>query len=165
MTYNEFVSITVIRTLLIDIDNSRTVTLDFLTPQHELQRIASVSVSDPALASTSSNDLLAYRPNYDDFHNGNSNLGVVFLNLNGIFPCVPPATYIPCGVVSMEEDAFNGGQVFLQAIDRGNQFLIFNSAVFTFGIAVKGCSQLNPSCWPTWVQKGVTCQLPRQNCG
>ena len=165
MTYNELVSITVIRTLSVDIDNNRDVILDLLTPQHGLQRIASVSISNSALASTSSNNLLAYRPNYDDFRDGNSNLGVVFLNLNGIFPCVPPATNIPCGVVSMEEDAFNSGQVFLQAIDRGNQFLIFSSEVFTFGIAVQGCSQLNTSCWPSWANKGVTCQLPQQYCG
>jgi hypothetical protein len=137
-----------------------------LTPQQTTQFITSVTVSDPAVSNTSSNNLLAYRPNYNDGHAG-SNLGVIFLNLNGIFPCVPPATHIPCGIVALEEDGFNGGQVFIQAVDRGNDFHIFSSSqnLFTYGIAVQGCPQLTTSCWPTYLEKGITCQLPRQYCG
>ena len=158
---------TVIRTLSINVDNNRNLELDLLTPQHQYQRLAEISISNPALASTSSNNLLAYRPNYNDAHGGNSNLGTVFLNLNRIFPCVPPETRIPCGFVALEEDAFNGGRVFLQAIDRGNDFRIFSTTVnlYTYGIAIQGCSQLTTSCWPTWLERGVTCQLPRQYCG
>ena len=156
-----------IRTLSVHIDNSRNLVLDRLTPQHGLQRLASVSISNAALARTSSNNLLAYRPSYNDGHAGNSNLGVVFLNLNGIFPCVPPETRIPCGFVSLEEDAFSGGRVFLQAIDRGNNFPIFSSTenLYTYGMAIQACPQLTSSCWPNWVERGVTCQLPRQYCG
>ena len=125
---------TVIRTLSVKVDKNRTLSVDLLTytPQHGFQRLASVSISDPALANTSSNSLLAYRSNYNDGHSGDSNLGIVFLNLNGIFPCVPPETRVPCGVVSMEEDAFSGGQVILQAIDRGNNFQIFSSTELYF---------------------------------
>ena len=157
----------VIRTLAVTIDNSRNLILYRLTPQQTLQTITSVSISNPALRSTSSNNLLAYRPNYNDAHAGNSNLGIVFLNLNGIFPCVPPETRIPCGVVALEEDAFSGGQVFIQAMDRGNNFRIFSSTenIYTYGMAVQGCSQLTTSCWPTHVERGITCQLPRQYCG
>ena len=158
---------TVIRTLSINVDDNRNLELDLLTPQHRDQRLAEISISNPALASTSSNNLLAYRPNYNDAHAGNSNLGIVFLNLNGIFPCVPPHTRIPCSFVALEEDAFNGGHVFLQAIDQGNDFRIFSTTVnlYTYGIAIQGCSQLTTSCWPTWLERGVTCQLPRQYCG
>ena len=140
--------------------------VDLLTPQHGFQRLASVSISNPALANTSSNNLLAYQPNYDDFHSGNSNLGVVFLNLNGIFPCVPSETRIPCGVLSLEGDAFSNGRVFLQAIDRGNNFRIFSSTenLYTYGMAVQDCPQLTASCWPAYVERGITCQLPRQYC-
>ena len=159
----------VIRTLELSIYNSRTLFLHRLTPQHKIQTITSVSISNPALNRTSSDNLLAYRPNYNDNHAGNSNLGVIFLNLNGIFPCVPPETRIPCGIVALEEDAFSGGQVFIQAIDRGNNFRIFSSLqnLYTYGIAVtrQGCSQLTTSCWPSYVEKGITCQLPRQYCG
>lgn len=157
----------VIRTLSVNIDNSRDLELFLLTPQHSYQRLASVSISNSALAGTSSNNLIAYRPNYNDAHAGNSNLGTVFLNLNGIFPCVPQGTRIPCGLVALEEDAFSGGQIFLQAMDRGNNFRIFSSTenLHTYGLAVQGCSQLTTTCWPNWVEKGVTCQLPRQYCG
>ena len=160
------VSFAVIRTLSVTIGNNRNLMLRRLTPQQTLEAITSVSVSNPAVSRTSSDNLLAYRSNYDDNHAGN-NLGVVFLNLNGIFPCVPPGARIPCGVVAMEEDAFNSGQVFIQAIDGGNHFRIFSSSqnFYTYGIAVQGCSQLTTSCWPKHVEKGITCQLPRQYCG
>ena len=146
---------TVIRTLSVKVDKNRTLSVDLLTytPQYGFQRLASVSISDPAQANTSSNSLLAYRPNY---------------NLNGIFPCVPPETRVPCGVVSMEEDTFSGGQVILQAIDRGNNFQIFSSTepyLYTYVMAVQGCPQLTNSCWPNWVERRVTCQLPWQYCG
>ena len=164
--HNNYVSFAVLKTLAIDIDNSRNLVLSLLTPRHRLQTITSVSISNPALPSTSSNNLLAYRPNYNDDHSGNSNLGIVFLNLNGIFPCVPPETRIPCGVIALEEDAFSGGRVFLQAIDRGNNFRIFSSTenLYTYGMAVRGCSRLTTTCWPTYVERGITCQLPRQYC-
>ena len=41
----------------------------------ELHQCPSVN---PALAITSSNNLLAYQPNYDDIHDGSNNLGVEF---------------------------------------------------------------------------------------
>ena len=157
----------VIRTLSVTINNNRNLILYRLTPQQTLETITSVSVSNPAVSRTSSDNLLAYRPNYNDGHAGNSNLGIIFLNLNGIFPCVPPGARIPCGIVALEEDAFNSGQVFIQAVDRGNSFRIFSSSqnLYTYGMAVQGCSQLTTSCWPNHVEKGITCQLPRQYCG
>lgn len=106
----------VIRTLSVTINNNRNLILYRLTPQQTLQTSTSVSISNPALQRTSSDNLLAHRPNCDDDHAGNSNLGVIFLNLNGIFPCMPPETWIPCGVVALEEDAFSGG--FKQSIEE-----------------------------------------------
>lgn len=158
----------VIRTLSVEVDHDRDLVLSLLKPQqHTLQTLASVSISNPAIARTSSNNLLAYRPNYNDDHSGNSNLGVVFLNLNGIFPCAPERRRIPCGFVALEEDAFSNSQIFLQAMDRGNNFDIFSSTenFYTYGIAIRGCPQLNTSCWRSYTEKGVACQLPRQYCG
>ena len=54
----------------------------------------------------------------------------MFLNLNGIFACVPQRRYsvIPCGVVALEEDSFTDGRAILQAIiDRGKKLHIFSS--------------------------------------
>ena len=126
---------------------------------------SSVSISDPAQASTSSDNLLAYRPDYADTHN--SSLGVVFLNLNGVFMCVPPATNIPCGIVLTDTDGFFGGRSILQTADAGNNIRIFSSTedIHTYGLAIEGCPQLNPTCWPDYADIGITCQLPRQYCG
>ena len=164
-----FIFDAVVRTLVVYVDDSRNLVLYRLTPQHQFQQLASISISNSTLANTSANNLLAYRPSYSDDHEGNSDLGVVFLNLNGIFPCVPSATHIPCGFISLEEDGFSGGRVVLQAIDRGNNFRIFSSEstenLYTYGMAIQSCPQLTSSCWPIWVERGVTCQLPRQYCG
>ena len=92
----------------------------------------------------------------------------MFLNLNGIFPCVPQRIRIPCGVIALEEDGFTDGRAILQAIiDRGNELCIFSSTegLYTYAMAVQGCSQLTTSCWPNFVERGVMCQLPRQYYG
>ena len=158
------------KTLLVSVRSGQTLILRMLTPQNldsQLQTITSVSISDPSQASTSSDNLLAYRPNYTNAHN--SSLGVVFLNLNGIFPCIPRATrYLPCGLVSVEEDgSFFGGRSKLQTADRGNNIKVFSSTeqLYTHGLAIEGCPQLTSSCWPTNADVGVTYQLPRQYCG
>ena len=168
MLHLYIIYLAVIRTLSVTVKN-RNLILDRLTPQQIKERIASVSITNPAMSRTSSNNLLAYRPNYNDVHAG-SNLGVVFLNIEGIFPCInhlSPEALVPCGVLALEEDGFVGGQVFIQAMDRGSHFRIFSTSreFYTYGIAVKGCSQLTTSCWPHLVEKGITCQLPRQYCG
>ena len=102
---------------------------------------SSVSISDPSQASTSSDNLLAYRPwpDYADTHN--SNLGVVFFNLDSIFPCVPPATNIPCGIVLTDTDGFFSGHSILQTADAGNHIRIFSSTedIRTYGLAIEGC--------------------------
>lgn len=160
----------VLQTIGVTITPSRNLTIRLLTPQHELFLIASFSIDDPSLPVTSSNNLLAYRPDFQDRHDsGGLQLGVIFLNLNGIFPCVPSGVHIPCGLVTMEEDGFFGGRYFVQAADSGNHIQIFGFTepdfVFTYGLAVQGCSQLTADCWPSYADKGVTCQLPRQYCG
>jgi hypothetical protein len=110
------ITATVIRTLAVTVSSYRNLKVYLLTPQYELQILASesVSVSNPALPATSSNNLLAYRPSYmyTDAHAGDR-FGIIFLNLNGIFPCVPLGMRIPCGVVALEEDGFSGGHAIL----------------------------------------------------
>ena len=41
---------------------------------------------NPSTSSTSSNNLLAYCPNFADYHT--SGLAAIFVNIQGIFPCL-----------------------------------------------------------------------------
>ena len=121
--------------------------------------LASISLSDPAMSVTSSNDLLAYRPNYSDTHG--SNLGAIFLNLLSIFPCSNAVTINPmiCSLATREEDGFNQGRALLPAQDL--QFGVFGANVLSLGVAVQGCPQLNTACLPDGYTFAVTCQMPR----
>ena len=48
--------------------------------------LASVSLTDPSQAVTSPNNLLSYRPRFADRQN--SGLAGVFINMEGVFPCL-----------------------------------------------------------------------------
>ena len=50
--------------------------------------------------------------------------------------------------------------------DRGNDFRIFSSTtnIFTYGIAVQGCPELNNTCFPMYQEISVVCYLPRAAC-
>ena len=125
-----------------------------------------VSISDPSQAVTSSNNLVAYRPRYNDYHR--SGLGAMFLNIPGIFPCMLSQSFHPlCGLLTAEEDGFNGGRSFIQASDVGNNFRIFNSTtdIPTYGLALEGCAEFTAACWPTYAGVGIFCLLPRHLCG
>jgi hypothetical protein len=84
--------------------------------------LAAVSLTNPSQAMTSSNNLLAYRPRFADYHN--SNLAGVFINMEGVFPCLQSlSSYGPiCQVVSHEEDGFRSGKALIGAADIGNHF-------------------------------------------
>ena len=129
--------------------------------------LATVSVTNVSQAATSSNNLLAYRPNYNDHHN--SNLAGIFINLEGVFPCIVPLTNefpIICHLSSAEEDGFRGGKALIGSGDIGNHFQIFSSTpdTFTYGIAVQDCPLLNAACFPTYQEISVVCYLPRAAC-
>ena len=122
---------------------------------------ASISLSNPSQPATSSNNLLAYRPRY-------SGLGVLFLNLETIFPCINSSSHLPlCGRLTFEEDGFFRGRPFIEAGDGGNHFRIFSTTenIRTYGIAVEGCPELNTTCWPSYAGISVFCLLPRDLCG
>ena len=128
--------------------------------------IASISIADAAADATSGNNLLAYRPDYPDFHG--SNLGTIFLNLRGIFPCLDNTTAAPraiCSPGAWEEDGLNGGQSLVHAIDTGDRISVFGTDILTYAIAVRGCAQLNENCFPNSYVIAITCQLPRESCG
>lgn len=53
------------KTFVLKLDVNRRLTLGTI----ESQSAASISLRDPSKSVTSENNLLAYRPNYGDFHN------------------------------------------------------------------------------------------------
>ena len=119
---------------------------------------------------TSANNLIAYRPRFQPRNPSlQSQLGVLFFNIDGIFPCVKSIqSYTPtCGLLTGDSNAFNQGRSFIQAADNGYNFPVFSSTenIKTYGIAVAGCPELTDACWPEYTSLTIFCLLPRQHCG
>ena len=146
-----------IRTFQISVDGSRNVRL-FL----EGEQKDSISLSDPAASKTST--LLAYRPNYADYHS--SGLAGLFVNIKSVLTCTSSITsYEPiCQIFSREEDGFRKGKAFIVAADIGNNIQVFGNGVSVFGVAVQGCPQLTNECFSNYLQFEVVCMLPRCQC-
>lgn len=114
----------------------------------------------------SSNNLLAYYPNYPDSHR--SGIAAVFINMVVAFPCIEALSSYPpvCKVFTYEDDGFRGGRAIIEAGDTGNGFRVFNGTlkgVFAFGFS--GCPEFNLDCFPRWAEYGISCFLPRNRCG
>ena len=128
--------------------------------------LATVSLSNPSQAVTSSNNLLAYRPRFADYHN--SNLAGVFINLESVFPCLQSlsSSSAICQVFSHEEDGFRGGKALIGAGDIGNSFRVFSSTsdIVTYGVAIQECPEFTTACFPTLQSFSVACYLPRAAC-
>ena len=129
-------------------------------------QLAQVTISDSSQPQTSSNNLLAYRPRYNDGHS--SNLAGVFINLEGVFPCLAPLTnYYPiCSVFTEEEDGFRDGKALIDSGDIGNNLRVFSSSsnILTYGIAIQECPEFNTTCFPVYHSFTVACYLPRSAC-
>ena len=158
---------TVLRFLILEMSETRQLqlySLNHSTFDYSSETLlATVSIADGYQAATSSNNLLAYRPNFKN------NLAGIFINLEGVFPCIVPLTNlfpIICHISSGEEDGFRGGKALIGSGDRGNNFQIFSSTdnIFTYGIAVQDCPLLNAACFPTYHEISVVCYLPRAAC-
>ena len=117
--------------------------------------IAKVSIANPSSSTTSSNNLLAYRPRFGDHHG--SNLAGIFLNAKEL-----TCGSTMCMIVGAEEDGFNKGQVLIGAGDSGNNLRVFSSTkdIPTYGIAIKGCSEINQSCLPGSFEIAIACYVP-----
>ena len=158
------------RSVLLYVPGNRRLELRRFTPATLHQQPSSAAIDTLSIsnaAASASSTLLAYRPNYRDVHG--SNLGALFFNIAGIWPCLQPVvgTYIPmCHLLSAEEDGFRDGKVIIPTGDRGTALRIFSStqALPTFGIAVQDCPQLTSACLHNGVDIVISCQLPRQHC-
>lgn len=126
--------------------------------------IAELDNFNASTTSESSNNLLAYRPNYSDSHS--SGLAVIFVNIEKVFPCVAgkPEYHPVCKTFTSDEDGLRNGQPIVDAADRGNDITIFgsNSAVFAF--AIMGCSTMDTDCFPILTDYSIVCLLPRSKC-
>ena len=116
--------------------------------------IANLSLANPSVSATSSNNLLAYRPKFKDSHK--SNLAGIFLN----------AKELTCGsrmckILPNEEDGFNKGRAIIEAGDGGNNFRVFNSKKYipTYGFAIAGCPEMNEDCLPRWYSFNILCYV------
>ena len=125
--------------------------------------IDSISVSNPAIAVTSTR--LAYRPTFNDFHG--SGLAGIFVNVEAIFPCIADFVFGPvCRIFTNEENGFNQGRPFIESGDIGNNFQIFSTSsnIATYGFAIQGCTQMDPTCLQCFSQLIIKCLLPREQC-
>jgi hypothetical protein len=121
----------------------------------------SISLSDPSASQTSS--LLAYRPNYDDYHD--SGLAGLFVNIQEVFPCTAAINeYEPiCTDFTREEDGFRKGNAWIDVGDIGNNINVFGGKS-VWGVAVQTCPEFTPDCFPSYLQTEVVCMLPRSIC-
>ena len=153
---------TVIQTMGVHMTAERIISVKL--PSGQLEEL---SLSDSSVSVTSSNGLVIYRPRYQDLHHS-PDLGALFFNIKGIFPCINSTSYNPtCGILTYEEDGFFQGRSFIQAADGGNDFRIFSSTenIKTYGFGIQGCAEFNTTCFPTYASFTVFCLLPREQCG
>ena len=134
-------------------DSKRVVTL-YRKTFHSLTVIANISIANPFVSTTSSNNLLAYRPKFKDDHK--SNLAGIFLNAKELI-CGSRM----CKIVSEEEDGFNKGKAIIEAGDGGNNFKVFhsNKDISTYGFAIAGCPVMSPDCLPSWYSFNIVCYV------
>ena len=130
-----------------------------------LGHISQLSITDAAHPANSANNIIAYRPYFNDSHN--SNMAILFFNLEAAFPCLRDTNIAPaCSLFSREEDGFLGGRSLIQAADIGNHFRIFshNQFVKTFGFGFAGCSTFASWCVPSTFERSLVCLLPSSVC-
>ena len=120
----------------------------------------------PGSSSTSSNNMIAYYPNYTDAHR--SSLATLFVNLEALYPCVDSHNDISCKLFPYEDDGFRGGRAILESSDDGGNFEIFGQRIATYAFALDGCAQLDSNCYSTPSQFSMdlllVCLLPRSQC-
>ena len=118
--------------------------------------IANISLANASLPSTSSNNLLAYRPRYNDWHG--SNLAGIFIN----------AKELTCGsrmckIMPHDEDGFNKGKAIIEAGDGGNGFRVFGfKNTSTYGFAIQDCPEMNRKCLPDLYSFNIVCYLSHE---
>lgn len=132
-----------------------------LSPTDEIARITDFN---PSSSSTSSNNLLAYRPNFVDHHT--SGLAAIFLNIRAIFPCLSGRSIAPvCKIFTYEDDGFRNGHAFIESGDSSTDFGdVFGNNIPTFAFALSNCRTMSEECFPNSGEYSIVCLLPRNWC-
>ena len=141
----------------IGVDKKRNVTLSYKILHKTVwtsTMIANISIANPSMSTTSSNNLLAYRPQYSDSHG--SKLAGIFINAKEL-----TCGSTMCKIISEEEDGFNKGKAIIGAGDSGNNFKVFHSTenVPTYGFAIQKCPEMNTDCLPHWYSFNIVCYV------
>ena len=111
---------------------------------------------------SSGNDILAYRPNYQDIFQ--SNLATIFIHMEAVYPCARYNKQISCKLFPNENDGFLGGRAIFEAMDDGASFGVFSGTTYAF--AIEGCSQINYTCYSSNYVLDFTlvCLVPSSVC-
>ena len=152
--------LTDIRTFTLSLSKSRNLQLK---TQDGVTAIIPLKSGSSSLTST--NNILAYRPKYSDYHS--SGLAGIFVNIEKIFPCIAGTNYVPiCSIFTSEEDGFRKGKQYIELGDLGNHVEVFGKNIATYGLAISGCPKLYGAwgCLPCYVTSTVVCLLPRSSC-
>lgn len=162
--YKVFVITVVVRMLRIFSDNARnvflyrhnTTTLNLANQMF----LARLSLSNPSINVVEPTNQLAYRPRFSANHG--SNLAVMFINIEAIFPCVANIDYNAiCRVFTDEDDGFRGGRAIIDSGDNGNSFRgVFSLTTEQYGFAFQGCQEFNTTCFPSYHSFNIVCHLP-----
>ena len=123
--------------------------------------LSTLTILDYSRSYHSVENILAYYPNFT-----NSYTAILFVNLEAVIPCLKGNHLVSmtvCHLFSFEEDNFQQGRPFIQALDVGNHFRVFSNKV-TFGFGVFGCATFDPECVST-TEVMIVCLLPRDICG
>ena len=123
--------------------------------------ISSLIIQNASNSETSSDNVLAYHPRYDDKHD--SNLGIIFVNLKAVFPCIPYVRAPICHLFSSEEDGFHGGRPVIQAADIGNHLVIFGRYIPIYEFGLQGCATIDSPCVPN-IEMELVCLVPDNDC-
>ena len=132
------------------------------------QGIATQIDISPSVNTISSDNILAYRPNYYDGHG--SNLTTVFINLEAVYPCITHFRHISCKLFPSENDGFRRGRAIFEASDNGGNFRVFGGDSTTYAFALEGCTQLSSRCITNTVparfsmEFTLVCLLPSSQC-
>lgn len=124
----------------------------------------------PSVNTISPDNILAYRPNYNDGHG--SNLATIFINLEAVYPCITDYHHISCKLFPSEDDGFRRGRAIFEASDNGGGFRVFGGHSTTYAFALEGCTQLSPYCITNIVSGSarysmrfaLVCFLPSNQC-
>ena len=149
--------------------STRTISLRPINPNtFELEDPSSSPlIEDTSNDYISTDNSLAYYPNYNFVVGGSVNTAVVFVNLPAVIPCYDTYRLAPvCHLFSFGDHSYiQQGRPYVQFGDTGNHVTVFNggdgSHIEIFGFGVSECSTFHSDCVSS-TELNLVCVLPTQ---